>query len=171
MNVAWPARERELFNTWPQGPNQSGSSDTAVRRNTRCQHCGTKGATIQLPDWFGIDNSEAPFLLIERARGPTSGAGSEQRCSPDPDLLVAAVLKGIAAALEKRLDGDLSLLAAARRGTGSFQPPAAPLATHSAARRRPRRQPASAAVGGKQSWAGPYAWRDLIGQTQSRRAI
>ncbi len=40
------------------------------RRNARCQYCGTMGATIQLPGWFGANNTEAPFPADRMSRWP-----------------------------------------------------------------------------------------------------
>ena len=52
------------------------ASSNLLRRNARCQYCGTKGVTIQLPGWFGPNNTEAPFPV--------------DRMSPWPKLIRAA---------------------------------------------------------------------------------
>ena len=52
------------------------ASSNLLRRNARCQKCGTKGVTIQLPGWFGPNNTEAPFPV--------------DRMSPWPKLIRAA---------------------------------------------------------------------------------
>ena len=46
------------------------ASSNVLRRNAQCQYCGTKGVTIQLPGWFGENNTEAPFPVDRMSPWP-----------------------------------------------------------------------------------------------------